>query len=402
MTSDFSARPTVLVVDPDPAMRRLLRLGLEVDGARVLESSSAEQARRLLADEQGARTVYGVVVAGDLPEGGAATVCNDVDRLLPDVPVVVTMGADEDVTTRGARVVEGDVEAVITALHLPAEVAEPVVPAAVELLEGDVTGVVAAWLELCQWDPLLGPDVEPPVPDAIVRAVVDAMRRPQPLGWGPDPEVERVAEAFAMSVTSVEAAVGQFVCLREALRRRLGGAVPPGEEAETFDRLNMIIDRAIGVAVSRIAQRLETQVYIDPLTGLLNRRALDRDIRREVGRATRHRRRFTLVLADLDGLKVVNDRDGHAAGDARLQALAVAVERSLRVGDAAYRIGGDEFVVLLTETTEGSTDTALARVIQAGAPPFTWGAATFPDDGSDVHELLAAADARMLTRKTSR
>ena len=402
MTSDTSVRPTVLVVDPDPAMRRLLRLGLEVDGARVLESSSPEQARRLLADEQGARTVYGVVVAGDLPEGGAAAVCDDVDRLLTDVPVVVTLGLDEGVVTTGEHVVQGDVEAVITALHLPAEVAEPHVPAAVELLEADVAGVVAAWQELCRWDPLLGPDVEPPVPDAVVRAVADAMRRPQPLGWGPDPEIERVAEAFAMSVPSVEAAVGQFVCLREALRRRLAGQVPPGEEAETFDRLNMIIDRGIGVAVSRIAQRLETQAYVDPLTGLLNRRALERDIRREVGRATRHRRRFTLVLADLDGLKVVNDRDGHAAGDARLQALAAALERSLRVGDAAYRIGGDEFVVLLTETTDGTTDSALARVAQAGAPPFTWGPATFPDDGDDVDRLLAAADARLLSRKATR
>ena len=397
MSSDIVTRPTVLVVDSDPAMRRLLRLGLEVDGARVLESSSPEQARRLLADEQGARTVYGVVVAAE-----ASSLCEEVRRLLPDIPVIVTVALDEESTSVGEHVVRGDLEAVITALHLPTEIAEPTVPAAVEVIRNDAARLAAAWRELCLWDPLLGPDVEPPAAEAVILALADAMRRPQPLGWGPDPEIEKVAEVFAMSVNSVESAVGQFVCLREALRRHLVGAVPSGEETETFDRLNMILDRGMGVAVSRIAQRLEQQAYVDPLTGLLNRRALDRDLRREIGRATRHRRRFTVVLADLDGLKAVNDRDGHAAGDARLRALAVALERSLRMGDAAYRIGGDEFVVVLPETDDSTTDAALARVSQAGAPAFKWGAATFPDDGDGVDALLAHADERLRSRKSSR
>lgn len=408
MIRERGQRPTVLVVDPDPAMRRLLRLGLEVDGARVIESTSPDHARELLADRGGAATVCGVVVAGDLPDRGAELLHEEVERLLPDVPVVVTFVDDDGdppppQTDDGAlHVVRGDVEAVIGALHLPAELRASRRLAVIEFLEDEADELADAWRELCRWDPLLGPEADPPIAGGVVRAVADAVSRPQPLGWGPDPEVEKVAEMFALSVTSVEAAVGQFVCLRETLRRRLMGALPPEEESETFDRLHMIVDRAMGVAVAHIAQRLEQQAYVDPLTGLLNRRALERDGRREIGRATRYGRRFTVVLIDLDGLKIVNDRDGHAAGDARLSALARSLETALRVGDAAYRIGGDEFVLLLPETVETTTTAVLDRVEQTSAPPFSSGAATFPEDGGDIDGLLARADERLLAAKSAR
>lgn len=389
MAPSSPGRPTVLVVDPDPGMRRLLRLGLEVDGARVLESGSAEQARELLAGG----AIAGVVVAADLQEG--------LQALLRDLPVVVTAPSDEGPSGNSSHVVRGDVDAVLSALRLP-EVPEDRPPAAAELVEAEAPALAQAWQELCRWDPLLGPDSVPPMAVTVVRAVGGALSRPQPLGWGPDPDVEQVAEAYAVSVPSVEAAVGQLVCLREALRRRLAGALPPDEEAETFNRLHMVVDRAMGVAVARIAQRLEQQAYLDALTGLLNRRALERDLRREVGRATRYRRRFTVVLIDLDGLKVVNDSSGHAAGDARLRLLGRAVEQALRVGDAAYRIGGDEFVIVLPETEEDTLDSVIARIREAGAPAFSYGAAQFPDDGLDVDTLLGRADERLRAAKSAR
>lgn len=407
MMRERGQRPTVLVVDPDPAMRRLLRLGLEVDGARVIESSSPEHARELLADGSGAAVVCGVVVAADLPDGGARSLHDEVERLLPDVPVVVTCVEEEDGQSArcddgAVHVVRGDVEAVIVALDLPPELRDARRFVAVDILEEEADQLAEAWRELCRWDPLLGPEADPPIATGVLRAMADALGRPQPLGWGPDPEVEKVAEIFALSVTSVEAAVGQFVCLRETLRRRLVGALPPEEESETLDRLHMIIDRAMGVAVAHIAQRLEQQAYVDPLTGLLNRRALERDGRREIGRATRYGRRFSVVLIDLDGLKVVNDREGHAAGDARLQALARSLETALRVGDAAYRIGGDEFVLLLPETVETITAAVIDRVRETAAPSFSSGAATFPDDAGDIDGLLARADERLLAAKSAR
>lgn len=390
MSPVSSPQPTVLVVDADPTMRRLLRLGLEIDGARVIESGSAEQVEEMLVDGG----IAGVVVTADLRDSLRA--------LPPDVPVVVTTPPDEDVGKASAHVVRGDVDAVLSALHLPAPASEARPLAAVDLVAEEAPALARAWEELCQWDPLLGPDAAPSMATTVIRAVAEALSRPQPLGWGPDPEVEQVAEAYAVSVSSVETAVGQFVCLREALRRRLAGALPPDEEAETFNRLHMILDRAMGVAVARIAQRLEQQAYLDALTGLLNRRALERDLRREIGRATRHRRRFTVVLVDLDGLKIVNDRGGHAAGDAQLRLLARALEQALRVGDAAYRIGGDEFVIVLPETSEDTLHAVLARVREAGAPAFSCGAAQFPDDGLEVDTLLIRADELLLAAKAAR
>ena len=395
MSSATRSQPTVLLVDADATMRRLLRLGLEVDGARVIESTSVEHAQALLADRQGA-SFSGVVVASEL--------CEELEATFPGMSFVVTVPFDEEPMDRpgSPHVVRGDVDAVLTALHLPPVVDEGRTLVAVELLAEEAVDLARQWQELCRWDPLLGPDATPPTATAVIRAVAAALTRPQPLGWGPDPEIEQVAEVYAVSVSSVETAVGQFVCLREALRRRLVGALPPDEETETLDRLHMIVDRAIGVAVARIGQRLEQQAYLDALTGLLNRRALERDLRREIGRATRYRRRFTVVVLDLDGLKVVNDRGGHAAGDAQLRLLARGLEHALRIGDSAYRLGGDEFVMLLPETTEGTVESVLGRVRDTGAPSFSVGAAQFPDDGMDVDALLHRADERLFAAKTTR
>ncbi|HEX9969191.1 MAG TPA: hypothetical protein VGB03_03560, partial [Acidimicrobiales bacterium] len=165
MKRDNLQRPTVLVVDSDPAMRQLLRLGLEVDGARVLESSSPDHARELLSAKGGAALVCGVVVAGDLPDSGAARVHDEVDRLLPDIPVVTTVAPDGGALTgledRSPHVVRGDLEAVISALRLPVELREATRPRAADLLEDDAEAVAEAWRELCRWDPLLGPDADP-------------------------------------------------------------------------------------------------------------------------------------------------------------------------------------------------------------------------------------------------
>jgi diguanylate cyclase (GGDEF)-like protein len=148
-----------------------------------------------------------------------------------------------------------------------------------------------------------------------------------------------------------------------------------------------------------MAGRLEQEALVDPLTGLLNRRALERDLRRERARATRYDRRFSLMVIDLDGLKKVNDTDGHLAGDLYLRALATALSDVLRSGDEAYRIGGDEFVVLLPETAEARAEVVAERVAESGAPPFSWGAATFGPDGEEPETLLSLADKRLYARR---
>ena len=89
----------------------------------------------------------------------------------------------------------------------------------------------------------------------------------------------------------------------------------------------------------------------DPLTRLFNRHAFADRLELEMTRSTRYGRPFTLVVLDVDGFKSVNDRHGHLAGDAALEQLGLVLRAGLRAADTAYRIGGDEFALLLPETS---------------------------------------------------
>jgi diguanylate cyclase (GGDEF)-like protein len=95
--------------------------------------------------------------------------------------------------------------------------------------------------------------------------------------------------------------------------------------------------------------RLREAALTDSLTGLGNHRSFHEDLRREIARRTRAGSCFSLVMLDLNGLKQVNDRLGHQAGDERIRAAADCFRATMRATDAAYRIGGDEFMVLLPD-----------------------------------------------------
>ena len=98
------------------------------------------------------------------------------------------------------------------------------------------------------------------------------------------------------------------------------------------------------------AAALRNEVLTDPLTELLNRRAFDQNLEHAIRQWERHRRSFVLLLGDVDHFKLINDRFGHPVGDEVLKQLAVRLRLALRKSDLAFRIGGEEFAVLLTET----------------------------------------------------
>ena len=275
--------------------------------------------------------------------------------------------------------------------------ADPLVAAAIVLGERD--RILADWTELCEWDPTLPPGTTVHGGAAVVTAVADALGRHQPIGWGADTVVEDAVRRFAALQQSVAVAVGALACLREAIGRRLRGRVPAEEIEETWNRLGVVVDRAIGVAAQRLADRLEADALTDELTGLGNRRSLERDLKQELGRAARHGRQFSVVIIDLDGLKRVNDTEGHAAGDALLRRLAAGLTASLRAGDRAYRLGGDEFAMVLPETSAPHARRVLARLVDAGAPAMSWGIAGFPTDGRSSRALLETADQRLYAHK---
>src|SRR3954469_3601083 len=151
----------------------------------------------------------------------------------------------------------------------------------------------------------------------------------------------------------------------------------------------------------------------DPLTRLLNRRAFMNRLDGEVARAQRYGRPLGLVIADLDGFKQLNDRYGHAVGDEALVTFANILAESLRKPDDAFRIGGDEFAVLLAEATEHDARFVVERVRamldQGSAGGAHWladlgasfGYATCPDDASDPKTLFRLADEAQYEAKRS-
>jgi diguanylate cyclase (GGDEF)-like protein len=110
---------------------------------------------------------------------------------------------------------------------------------------------------------------------------------------------------------------------------------------------------------------LQKQAFEDALTGLLNRQALARMLPRELAAAERQGQPLTLLMLDMDFLKPINDNLGHAAGDRALQDMAHAITGALRQSDLAFRIGGDEFIVVLPATEESGARTVVERIRQA-------------------------------------
>ena len=162
---------------------------------------------------------------------------------------------------------------------------------------------------------------------------------------------------------------------------------------------------ALALANLRLRQSLRLQSIRDSLTGLYNRRYLNEVLEREVRRAARGQRPLVVMLLDVDGFKGLNDNYGHEAGDMFLRELGAFLQKRVREEDVACRYGGDEFVIILTET---SLDAAKrrARQLREGIktltvpyrgqhlppPTLSLGAALYPDHGTSAEELLRAAD----------
>jgi diguanylate cyclase (GGDEF)-like protein len=146
----------------------------------------------------------------------------------------------------------------------------------------------------------------------------------------------------------------------------------------------------------------------DPLTNLLNRRSFVRQLDAEVARSRRYNRPLALLVFDLNELKSLNDTYGHAAGDAALQLVATTLMDGLRRGDHAFRIGGDEFAVLLTEASETDAYAAAARIARGlESAPTVWewklttsfGVAVCEDAGCESSALMRVADDAMYAMK---
>jgi diguanylate cyclase (GGDEF)-like protein len=144
---------------------------------------------------------------------------------------------------------------------------------------------------------------------------------------------------------------------------RLQEAAPQRSDAMRLAAEVERLERELAAARTQMAD-LATRADIDPLTDILNRRGFERELKRSLAHVKRYGTSAALLYLDLDGFKPVNDRHGHAAGDAVLKAVAAVLTRHVRASDVVARLGGDEFAVLLWHLNEGDAQ-GKARVIEA-------------------------------------
>lgn len=162
---------------------------------------------------------------------------------------------------------------------------------------------------------------------------------------------------------------------------------------------------------SRATARLNLLAFSDPLTGLANRALFADRLRQAALDARRDEGSFALIMLDLDGFKPVNDRYGHACGDAVLQQVADRLRACLRNGETIARLGGDEFGIVVGGIRSPTDAAGVAdRLLVAIREPFavdklrlaltaTAGVAVFPDHAGRVEQLLVAADTALYAAK---
>jgi len=190
------------------------------------------------------------------------------------------------------------------------------------------------------------------------------------------------------------------------------------EEVENYRKVRQSLalhfSQRLATALSsmRLRESLKEQSIRDPLTDLYNRRFLEETLTRELYRAQRSESVIAVMMLDLDHFKKFNDRYGHDAGDAVLEAVARVLKRSVRREDIVCRFGGEEFTIIMPGNTKEAArrraELILDRVrhleIQHGSHVFpqltiSIGLAFFPQDGDSADDLIQAADWALLEAK---
>ena len=198
--------------------------------------------------------------------------------------------------------------------------------------------------------------------------------------------------------------LGRMLYLRDVTQRHLSELKLVEALALSEERLNTI---------ASLHEKLQMQALCDPLTGLYNRRYLDDLFARELARAQRERTSLALALIDLDRFKLINDQYGHQEGDDVLKSVAQHLRVSVRASDAVFRIGGEEFLLILpgADTPEAqlrleSICRTLAEqpvVTRTGLRHVTLsaGLACWPEHGEDLDQLMHRADSALYEAKHS-
>jgi diguanylate cyclase (GGDEF)-like protein len=194
--------------------------------------------------------------------------------------------------------------------------------------------------------------------------------------------------------------------LHEVLQRKVGLRVAM---FDYFLNGNQLLQNPILVEI-HLFQQATLMAVQDHLTNLFNRRYFDIALEKEIKRSARRRTDFSLLMIDLDNFKVINDVHGHLFGDKVLKELAAVLKQLSREEDTVCRYGGEEFIVLLPDTTSRGALHYGERVQAAVAEndflhrhriTFSGGIATFPSDGREAVILLKSVDVSLYQAKFS-
>jgi len=230
-----------------------------------------------------------------------------------------------------------------------------------------------------------------------------------------DPQVGLLCQHF------IGAPQTGYLCLPLAVQGETLGVLCIMDNASRKDvhqlglqQLAVTIGETIKLALSNLALRdeLRQQAIHDALTNLFNRRYLDETLPRELHLAQRRHAPLSVVMLDLDGFKQFNDSFGHGPGDALLHRFGRALREQLRKSDISCRYGGDEFLVVMPDSSIGSTLERLEQIrifltsLQIrydeqtlGMVTLSVGIAQSPEHGTTASELLQAADKAMYAAK---
>ena len=217
--------------------------------------------------------------------------------------------------------------------------------------------------------------------------------------------------AYFLSVRQVVAQIFLIAVAYEVVLYQVGAdATFATRWLETVGTLVVVavLVHMLRARVSELVARLADAARTDPLTGLLNRRSFEELLDTELDRALRAGQPVSLLLGDLDHFKAVNDHAGHASGDAALVRVAEILQYWKRRADAIARTGGEEFAILLPNTTKeaaygiserlrGTVERAFAH--QHVPVTFSFGIATFPQHAPTARSLLLTADQALYAAK---
>lgn len=180
------------------------------------------------------------------------------------------------------------------------------------------------------------------------------------------------------------------------------------EQILVLERLALQI--AMPIENSRLYVGVEQRARVDELTGLFNRRHFEERFREEIERHARHNNILSFLMLDLDSFKTYNDMYGHPSGDQVLNKIGKIIKSSIRGTDQAFRYGGDEFVVILPETTVDDAYMVAERTrqrigaameAQGIAVTCSGGLASYPADGMMYGELVTMADTALYYAKST-